>query len=341
MKSKETSYLLRCNNLSLGYKTQGNKILLHEGLNLSLEAGKVYCLVGPNGAGKSTLIKTLAGIIPSLGGCIYFNDTNAKDLSPSEISKSLSIVLTDKPYTERFRVYDMVAMGRQPYTGFLGKLGKKDHQEIEIALQSMGIHPLKDRFFGDLSDGEQQKVMIAKSLAQQTPILMLDEPTAFLDFSSKIEVMILLRNIARNSQKSVILSSHDINLAFRLSDEIILMAKGNQCVQDTPETMIQKNHMMKYFRNEIFRFDNQRLSFEPVINVGLKARVKVDDDVLALVKNILSRNNFVISGDDNFEMSIIQQSNEFAVKANQTEVVLKNLSGLSHYICQYVQKNNS
>lgn len=179
------------------------------------------CLIGSNGIGKSTLLKTLTGFLPKLGGRLLLDGRDIDGLTTRERSKLISIVLTYKPDVQNLSVTEMVGMGRMPYTGFWGKLGVEDQTIVAQSIEMVGITKLKDRMIQTLSDGERQKVMIAKALAQQTPIILLDEPTAFLDFRSKVEMLQLLHRLAVETDKVILLSTHDLELALRLADSLV------------------------------------------------------------------------------------------------------------------------
>ena len=214
-------------NLSIGYTQKGNEKVVAQGLNAAINSGELTCLLGCNGVGKSTLLRTLSAFQPALGGDIMLNsDGSLRPLTSytdKELSRMIGIVLTEKPDVRNMTVEDLVGMGRSPYTGFWGTLSADDKQIVADAIRMVGIEPLRGRMIHTLSDGERQKVMIAKALAQQTPIIYLDEPTAFLDYPSKVEMMQLLRRLAHEQQKTIFLSTHDVELALQLADCLWLM----------------------------------------------------------------------------------------------------------------------
>lgn len=204
--------------LSIGYK---GYIPVVSGINVEIRSGELTCLIGSNGIGKSTLLKTLTGFLPKLGGRLLLDGREIDGLTTRERSKLISIVLTYKPDVQNLSVTEMVGMGRMPYTGFWGKLGVEDQTIVAQSIEMVGITKLKDRMIQTLSDGERQKVMIAKALAQQTPIILLDEPTAFLDFRSKVEMLQLLHRLAVETDKVILLSTHDLELVLRLADSLV------------------------------------------------------------------------------------------------------------------------
>ena len=209
--------------LSVGYKGFSPVVT---GINVEIKSGELTCLIGPNGIGKSTLLKTLTGFLPKLGGRLLLDGRDIDLLSQHERAKYISIVLTYKTDVQNLSVAEMVGMGRMPYTGFWGKLNADDREIVAEAINMVGINHLKDRMVQTLSDGERQKVMIAKALAQQTPIILLDEPTSFLDFPSKVEMLQLLHRLAKETDKVVFLSTHDLELALRIADLLVELDKS-------------------------------------------------------------------------------------------------------------------
>lgn len=205
-------------HLSVGYKI-GHAVV--SDINLTLQSGKLACLIGENGVGKSTLLKTLTGFLPKLEGSLLLDGKDISEFSQRALARQISIVLTQKPEVQNLTVEEIVGLGRSPYTGFFGKLHANDQQIVDESIIAVGIEKLKNRMIQTLSDGERQKVMIAKALAQQTPVIFLDEPTAFLDFSSKVETFQLLQRMAHEMGKLVLLSTHDLELAVRFSDTLL------------------------------------------------------------------------------------------------------------------------
>ena len=205
-------------HLSVGYKV-GHAVV--SDINLTLQSGKLASLIGENGVGKSTLLKTLTGFLPKLEGSLLLDGKDISEFSQRALARQISIVLTQKPDVQNLTVEEIVGLGRSPYTGFFGKLHANDQQIVDESIIAVGIQKLKNRMIQILSDGERQKVMIAKALAQQTPVIFLDEPTAFLDFSSKVETFQLLQRMAHEMGKLVLLSTHDLELAVRFSDTLL------------------------------------------------------------------------------------------------------------------------
>ena len=205
------------NRLTVGYR--GHRVV--EDISLSLPCGRLVCLLGPNGAGKSTLLRTLCGFQPPIAGTVTISGNDITTMSAAEVARLVSVVLTDRPLTPSLTAAEMVGMGRAPYTGFWGRLSDDDRRLVSEAMQTVGIAPLATRRMGQLSDGELQKVMIAKALAQHTPVIVLDEPTAFLDYPSKVAVMKTLARLAHDEGKTILMSTHDLELAAQLGDELM------------------------------------------------------------------------------------------------------------------------
>lgn len=220
-------------NLSTGYKQgKSNSRVVMQHLNATFRSGELSCLIGSNGVGKSTLLRTLSAFQPALDGEVYIESRTLDNYTAAELSKEVSVVLTGKPDVRNMSIEEMIGLGRSPYTGFFGRLSDNDKSIVDESITLVGIQHLKGRMIHSLSDGERQKVMITKALAQQTPIILLDEPTAFLDFPSKVEMLKLLHRLAHEMDKTILLSTHDLELAVRLADNLWKMdAEGLHLVE--------------------------------------------------------------------------------------------------------------
>lgn len=284
---KET---IRVENLMTGYSDKNKKISVTNGINSSLYSGELTCLLGPNGAGKSTLLKTLSGFLPPLAGNVFIEGKNLEEYRDAELAKVIGVVLTEKISLNNMSVYELVGLGRSPYTGFWGRLDAHDKEIIEESISLVKIDELRDRMVQTLSDGERQKVMIAKALAQETPIIFLDEPTAFLDYPSKVEIMQLLQNLSRVKQKTVFLSTHDLELALQIADKIWLIDKKLGVNIGTPEDLSAQGYLGKYFEREGIIFDIDSGLFK--INHKLNRDIRIEglNERLNLLKKALSRN---------------------------------------------------
>ena len=223
---KEThteNILLEGQHVSIGYRQKKQDVCIHADLNFRLHQGELTCLLGANGSGKSTLLRTLSAVQPSLSGDIRLLDKSLNDYTERERSRTIGVVLTERTQTGGLTVSELVALGRQPHTGFFGRLNATDQKRIADAIESVGITRLARSYMAELSDGERQKAFIAKALVQECPLILLDEPTAFLDVVSRIEIMNLLRRLAREEQKAILLSTHDIDQALLLADRLWLL----------------------------------------------------------------------------------------------------------------------
>ncbi len=245
--------ILKTSSLSIGY----DKKTVVSDINVTLNEGDIIALVGPNGAGKSTLFKTFSTHIKPVGGKIELFGKDLMSYTPKERAKMLGIVLTERPDDMFLKVSDVVAAGRYPYTGMFGKLNENDEKEIKVSLELVGVNNLTDRVFNTLSDGEKQKVMIAKAIAQNTPVIMLDEPTAFLDYPSKIELFSLLKKLAKEQKKAILFSSHDLELLLRYTDNLWIIAKNQPFVAGNSADLLRNGIIKNYF--ELKDTDNDYL----------------------------------------------------------------------------------
>lgn len=257
---KETIIL---KDLCIGYRGKNGTRKVAEHINAAILSGELTCLLGANGVGKSTLLRTLSAFQPALSGDILISGSPLTSISDKELSRMISVVLTEKPDIRNMTVRELVALGRSPYTGFWGTLHEDDWQVVDEAIDVVRISSLRERMVHTLSDGERQKVMIAKALAQQTPTIFLDEPTAFLDFPSKVEMMQLLRRLAIEAQKTIFLSTHDFELAVQVADKLWLMEKNETFCKlnvGTPQQLAQEGALARYVERPGIAFDPQTLT---------------------------------------------------------------------------------
>ncbi|MBO7459154.1 MAG: ABC transporter ATP-binding protein [Paludibacteraceae bacterium] len=238
------------NKLTIGYRAQSTEYTVQTDLNFSLNAGEMVCMLGPNGCGKSTLLRTLAGLQPALSGEFEIQASGVR----SQDAKSIALVLTERLSMENTTVHDVVAMGRYPYTSFLGGLTAEDERIIDESLKAVGFGDteVSKTFFNAHSDGEKQRILIAKALAQQTPIILLDEPTAHLDLPHRILVLRLLRQLAHEQDKTILISTHELDLALALSDRILLMTPSKGIRLDTAENLKKADAFTSAFGMDIF-----------------------------------------------------------------------------------------
>ncbi|QRR03278.1 ABC transporter ATP-binding protein [Dyadobacter sandarakinus] len=249
------SLALETRQLSVGYRQKGAERIVAGKLSLDLWPGQLVCLLGANGSGKSTLMRTLAGLLPGLGGEILIRGRHLTDLKPAELAKELSVVLTDRLETGNLSAGEVIALGRTPYTGWLGRLSESDHYHINLAIEQAGVASLLTRKIQELSDGERQKLLLARALAQDTGVILLDEPTAHLDLPNRVEMMGLLRELARDSSKAILLSTHELDLALQSADQLWLMGKDGSLAAGAPEDLVLNGAFEAAFAGSGFYFD--------------------------------------------------------------------------------------
>jgi iron complex transport system ATP-binding protein len=229
---------LRTRDLAVGYRTRKRARAVLEHVNLAVDSGELVCLLGPNGIGKSTLLRTIARMQPALWGTVELGGTDLRTVSQAELARRLGVVLTERVAVEALTVRRIVGLGRYPHSGWFGGLTDRDRVAVDWAIDAVGARHLADRDFSRLSDGERQRVMIARALAQEPVLLVLDEPTAFLDVPSRVELMGLLRQLTRERPLAVVVSTHDLELALRTADVIWLAMPGGGLVTGAPEDVV-------------------------------------------------------------------------------------------------------
>lgn len=260
MKTTATNSILRTEDLSIGYKKKQLEKIVASGINVDVAEGELVALIGINGVGKSTFLRTISGVQPSLSGSIFINSENRNEIPPENLARMISLVLTEQPLSKNLGVAELVALGRQPYTNWIGSLTAEDRNMVKKALALVKIEELQDKKCYELSDGQLQKVLIARALAQDTPVMILDEPTSHLDMYHKAQVLKLLKELSQTTQKAIIFATHEINLAVQLCDKIILMKPG-EILQDTPRQLIQEGAFQSIFPSDLIVFDPTTESF--------------------------------------------------------------------------------
>ncbi|MGI6233113.1 MAG: ABC transporter ATP-binding protein [Prevotella sp.] len=323
---------LTLHQLTIGH---GSKKTVAKYLNATLLPDRLTCLIGPNGVGKSTLLRTLAGFLPPLSGEVLVEEKPISDYSNKELSRRIGVVLTSRHAVHNMTVEQLVEMGRAPYTGFWGSAHRKDRAAVDEALQLVGIAHLRTRMMETLSDGERQKAMIAKALAQQTSVILLDEPTAFLDFPSKAEVMRLLHRIARESHKTVLLSTHDMTLALQMADELWLMGRDKNIVTGSPEDLALEGKLENFFDNKSIGFDRYTGLFQ--VNNTVCRTVRMEGrhgDRFAMVRKALLRNGIKGGKEEESEDCVEVFPSEFVYRKNGRSRSCNTVEELLHHIIQ-------
>lgn len=255
--AKTGKNILSITNLSVGYGTK----TVTKKINFYLEAGMLCGVVGINGIGKSTLLRTLGGFQPKLSGNILLNDKPLEKYNSTTLSKELSVVLTEQPASKNLTVQELIALGRQPYTNWLGTLTKEDKQQIQASLDAFLLDELRNNKCHELSDGQLQRVLVARAMAQDTSLILLDEPTTHLDLYHKVQILKMLQELAHNKQKTILFTTHEIELAIQLCDRILILDGKDHPFGD-PCQLIEQKHFDRLFPSEMVQFDAKTGSFK-------------------------------------------------------------------------------
>ena len=292
MKKNTPDYILACENLSVGYKN--TEILAN--VNLAFEPGHFITILGPNGAGKTTLLRTFSRHLKPLCGRIFIDGKPLENIRQPKLAKIMAVVLTDKVSPPLFSVFQFVALGRYPHTDFLGRLSANDKQVVQQALEAVSAENIAHRQFADLSDGERQKTLVARALAQQPQLLFLDEPTAHLDLKHRVEVMTILRDLCRTRGITVVASLHDVDIAAKVSDRVALVKNGAVIGWGTPEKMLRSKSVAELYDFESAGFNRHLGSIELRSN-GDKGRVFVLGGLGsgAIIYRLLAKRGYAIA----------------------------------------------
>ena len=260
MKEKNKHIILKTENLSIGYKSKKDRSVIANNINIELKKGELIGLVGANGIGKSTLLRTLTTIQQPLEGTIYLNKKSLEHYAPIELAKTMSLVLTEQLMSKNLSVFELIALGRQPYTNWVGNLSEDDIMIINKSMEQTNLSELKHRNCFELSDGQLQKAMIARALAQDTDLIILDEPTTHLDMYHKAYILKLLQKLAKDTNKTILFSSHEIDLAIQLCDTMVVMT-ANHVISDSPCNLIEKSIFETLFPKDLISFDKKTGNF--------------------------------------------------------------------------------
>lgn len=283
-------------DLSIGYPDKHGTKRVASHIHAQINSGELTCLLGTNGVGKSTLLRTLSAFQAPLGGDIEILGRPLSQYDDKKLATLIGVVLTEKCDIRNMTAEELIGLGRSPYTGFWGTLKQKDKEAVQEAIELVNIGALARRMVHTLSDGERQKVMIAKALAQETPVIFLDEPTAFLDFPSKVEIMQLLHTLTQTIDKTVFMSTHDLELALQIADKIWLMDKVNGIVIGTPEDLSLEGKLSSFFSRKGITYDTET-GFFRIDNV-FRAQIRLEGhgNRYAMVRKALQRNGILANG---------------------------------------------
>lgn len=317
-----TMALLAAHKLAIGYRQTHHTTTVLDDLTISLRAGELVCLLGPNGAGKSTLMRTLAGLQPALAGELLLGDSPLTQLSSRARAQRIGLVLTNRVSVGHMTAFELVALGRHPHTNWRGTLMPTDEAAVVAALTATGALPLARRAVSELSDGERQKVMIARALAQEPQILLLDEPTAFLDLPRRVELMGMLRDLAHQSQRAILLSTHDLDLALRFADHTWLLPPGGPLYTGTPEDLVLNGILAKAFATTGVQFDPVTGAFHAT--PALRHRVALHGEGVAAIwtTRALQRAGYALDPDAPLQVRIIETSGKTRWQIGQRETMI-------------------
>jgi len=347
MENGRAKNILQIEKLNIGY-LKGRRVIrtVARDLNLYLRAGEFVCLLGANGSGKSTLMRTIAGVQPAIQGKVLLDNTLLKKLKPSQVAQRLSMVLTEKITVGNLSVQALVGLGRMPYTGWLGRLKPKDLEIINWAMQVTETTEFRHRNVNQLSDGEKQKVMIARALAQDTPLILLDEPTAHLDLPNRVMIFKLLRKLAKQTGKAILLTTHELDLALQAADHIWLMGKKNdqgecQITTGTPEDLVLNGTFENAFAKDGFHFDKHTGAFK--INEPDQRKVYLHGQGVQAfwTQRALEREGYLVTQNANAAWEVTLSGNEpkdycWTIKTNGTEDACHSVEDL----LQALRENN-
>ena len=261
MKSTKKHTILKAEHLTIGYQTKKRRHVVASDINLELHRGQLVGLIGVNGIGKSTLLRTLTNVQNAIEGEVFINQKSLTQYKSLELAKELSLVLTEPVVAKHLTVSELVALGRQPYTNWIGTLSEADKVIVSNALKLTNIEALRYKYCHELSDGQLQNVMLARALAQDTSLIVLDEPTTHLDMHNKAYILKLLQQLTRGTQKTILFSSHEIDLSIQLCDQLIVML-NDKVICNTPKNLIQQGVFSKLFPNNLIVFDEESQSFK-------------------------------------------------------------------------------
>lgn len=308
---------LQLSNVTIGYSERKAPKIIQKGLNLSAEQGELIALIGKNGCGKSTLLRSIACLQPVLGGEIFLRNKNILELTPKQRSRLISVSLTEHQSVASFTVKELISIGRDPYTGWLGNLSEEDERIIDKSIEMTYLSGFENRNIHELSDGERQRVFFARALAQDTPVVLLDEPTSHLDLPNRINILLLLQKMARETGKTIFISTHELETAMQVADKIWLMEKNKGVRVGTPEDMVLNGSFDKVFYHHSYTFDKEYGSFvvQKQLNKFISTQVENPNGLMARwTTKALSRRGYKITENAPVEVFINDKDKEWVIR---------------------------
>ncbi|MDX1629106.1 MAG: ABC transporter ATP-binding protein [Fulvivirga sp.] len=314
MPNSHAHIALETANLSIGYGEGKNRLEILSNISLKAYKGQLICFMGPNGVGKSTLLRTLCTLQPTLAGTISVGGINIHEISPNEKAKKIGLVLTDPINAGNMSAYDVVALGRYPYMGWQLRSRQEDDRAIEQAILQTQTHDFINKKIYELSDGQLQKIMIARALAQDTPILILDEPTAHLDLNNRVSIVNLLKTLAHKHDKTIIMATHEIDLALQTADRLWLAGFNQPIVEGMPEDLVLNGKI-----DEVFQFKGYDLKTGTLKKQSLGYKVSLEGSgyLYLWTKNALERNGFEIDTEADTHVTIIKENETCCWQTNE------------------------
>ena len=319
--------ILTTKNLSIGYSKKGKTDIIQSGLDLQLSAGELVCLIGPNGSGKSTLLRTLTGLQKPLTGTTFIDGKDITRIKQNEKALMLALVLTERVDIENTTVYNLVSLGRHPHSDWWGNITPEEDAVIREAIEMVHMDHKMHQNINELSDGERQRAMIAKALAQDTPIIMLDEPTAHLDLPNRVEIMLLLHKLAHKTQKAILLSTHELDLALQAADRIWLISSDFGIESGVPEDLVFNGSFTRTFQSKSYFFNAANGNFSMNYPMTKKVWVSGDKTRMYWTLRALARAGYMVVQDAEVQILVTEQGWKLKeLEINTVEELLQQLS---------------
>src|SRR5690554_3853625 len=335
---------LQLSDVTIGYPGIKGIRNVQSNLSLSADSGELIALIGKNGCGKSTLIRSIACLQPIYCGTIYLEGKNLIGLKPVKRAQLLSVVLTGQHSVASFNVRELISNGRDPYTGWLGSLSERDNEIVSKSMEQTYLEGFSDRNIHELSDGERQRVFIARALAQDNPLILLDEPTSHLDLPNRINILLLLQKLARDTGKTILISTHELEIAMQVADKMWLMENRGGVSVGIPEDMVLNGSFDKVFYNNNYEFDKEYGSFvvQKQLDKSVTTFVKKPEGLMARwTTKALSRKGYRITDNASVELHVDEDKGSWTVKKDNQSLVTYSIEDALRGINELYQPSNS